>query len=287
MSITNSSMLVDLHISVWGGQKLDKSVTDKTIEESGAIRGAGHFRKNLMAGTEKRKKISDLAAGIRNYHMNYTMPWADRGSRLLPTSLFFDYKDEMNRKETQFNNLVEEFLNEYELNKQTAKENLGSLFNEADYPTINELRSKFGFNLVFSPVPESGDFRVDMTDNELNVLKAQYEKSFEGRLAEAMKAPWERLHTVLTHLSTRLQEPELAEGEPTKRKLYHESMIENAYELTELLRSFNLTEDPKLEEARQDLVHAIEGVDILDIRESEDTRAKVKERVDAALERFW
>ena len=55
MSITSSSVLTELNISVWTGQKLDRSATDKVTSDNHAVRDAGQFKKNLMAGTSARK----------------------------------------------------------------------------------------------------------------------------------------------------------------------------------------------------------------------------------------
>jgi hypothetical protein len=106
-------MLVELNISVWTANKIDKDASRKVADDNHAAADSGHFRKNLMAGSTLRKDIADYAAGCRMWHSTRTMPWADRGPRLLPTSLFFDYKTEANARETYFNNKVSEFLIAY------------------------------------------------------------------------------------------------------------------------------------------------------------------------------
>jgi len=78
------------------------------------------------------------------------------------------------------------------------------LFNAEDYPTVDEVKDKFAFKYVFSPVPVVGDFRIDVAAEELAELSSKYEASFNDRLNDAMKDQWTRLHDVLTHISERL-----------------------------------------------------------------------------------
>ena len=87
MSISSSAVLVELNISVWTANKLDKGATDSVLASNSASKDSAQVRKNLMAGTDKRKKIADYAARARLYHNQTTLSWSDKGARLLPTIL--------------------------------------------------------------------------------------------------------------------------------------------------------------------------------------------------------
>ena len=174
MSITSSSMLVELNISVWTANKLDKGATDNVTNNAHAVKNAAQVRKNLMAGTHQRKEIADLAAACRLWHNTKTLPWADKGARLLPTSLFLDYKQEANSRRDAFHRKVDQFVQDYPALVQTSHNYLGNLFDASDYPTADEVRSKFGFRMVFAPVPESGDFRLDLPAQEMDEVRRGY-----------------------------------------------------------------------------------------------------------------
>lgn len=281
MSITNSSVLVELNISVWTASKLDRETTEDVRSANHADRDAVQVRKNLMAGTNLRKEISDYAAGCRLWHNTRTLPWADKGARLLPTSLFMDYKSEANVRRDAYNRLVDNFLLEYPQLIQTRAQHLGALFRASDYPSVDEVRSKFGFRLVFSPVPESGDFRLDVPQHDMDQLREEYEENFKDRLADAMREPWDRLHKLLTGMSEKLVES----GDDVKKR-YHDTFITNAEQLCDLLAHLNVTKDPKLEQARRQLELTITGLDMEDIKESASTRADVKGRLDAILKQY-
>lgn len=284
MSITSSAVLVEMNISVWTANKLDKGETEKVTVGNSAVRDAAQVRKNLMAGTSKRKEIADYVAGCRLWHNTRTLPWADKGARLLPTSLFMDYKAEANVRRDTYNKMVDDFIAAYPNLVQTAQNYLGRLFKAEDYPSIEEVRSKFGFRLVFSPVPESNDFRLAVAEQDLQDLRDQYEASFQDRLTDAMREPWDRLHKLLSGMSEKLTDK--ADEDEQKKTRYHDTLITNATSLCGLLTHLNVSNDPKLEEARRQLEQTMIGADIDSIKESAEVRASMKTKVDAILSKF-
>jgi hypothetical protein len=283
MSISSSAVLVELNISVWTANKLDKGATEAVLSNNSASKDSAQVRKNLMAGTDKRKKISDYAAKARLYHNQTTLSWSDKGARLLPTSLFMDYKQNMNVYQQNMNTMIEDFYANYADLIDLAKHHMGDLFNPYDYPSIEELRNKFGFRLVFSPLPEGGDFRLDIPKADMDELGQQYESAFNDRLKDAMREPWEKLHKTLIHISEKLTD---IEGDDETKKRYHDTLITNAQELCGLLTHLNVTKDPLLENARRSLELTMLGVDIEAIKESPDVRSSVKAKVDDILSKF-
>jgi len=278
MSITSSAMLVEMNISVWTAQTTDKTVSAKVAADNNAAADAGLYKKNLMAGTTGRKAIADYAAGCRNWHNARTLPWSDRGARLLPTSLFFDYKGEANLRRDQFNQMVERFIDNYPAHVAAAQARAGALFNPADYPSADEVYKKFGFRLVFSPVPEAGDFRVDLPNKELQEMQASYQAAFDDRLADAMREPWAKMHDMLTKMSEKLA--------LTEKTRWYDSFVGNAQEMCQMLTHLNVTNDPKLERARRDLEEAMFGLDIDDFKEDELIRSQVKGKLDVILKQY-
>ena len=286
MSISSSAVLASLNISVWPASKLDREVTDQVNSNANASINAGKFMKDLFAGTSLRKDIEKFAAHCRVKHLRYTLPWADKGDRLLPTSLFMEYKQFINDANLKFDQLCDNFFIAYPQLLADAPLNLGSLYKADDYPTLEEVRNRFGFNYVISPLPEAGDFRLDVGNAELEELKHKYASDYDLRLADAMREPWERLHTVLENMSTKLTDDPASEGDDKPKKRYHETLVTNATDLCALLTKLNVTGDPKLEEARKQLELTMLGADIEAIKESPAIRESMKSKVDAILGKF-
>ena len=282
MSITARALLVEHSISVWTANKLDKNATDVVISQNYAADKAAQVRKNLMAGSSQRKDIADFAAGCRLWHNVKTLPWMDRGARLLPTSLFMEYKSEANKRRQQFHDMVDQFLEDYPTLVTTASNYMGSLFDPSDYPSVGEVESKFGYRLVFSPVPEAGDFRLDVAANDLKEMQQSYERSYNDRINEAMKDTWQRLHKQLTSMSEKLADNK----DDSVKKRYHDSLITNAQELCGMLTHLNITKDPELEKARKQLELTLLGANMDTLKESSQARGEMKTKLDNILGQF-
>lgn len=281
MAISASAVLVELNISVWPASKVDRETTEQTNAQAGAVRDASQTRKNLFAGTSVRKEIENFAAKVRLFHNRHTLPWADKGERLLPTKLFMDYKQHMNSYETQFHMMCDAFFNNYPALVAAAPTNLGKLYKPEDYPSLGEVKSKFAFRRTVKPVPESGDFRLDVPAEDLVELRAMFDQQQREKLAEAVREPWERLHAQLVTISEKM-----TEGGGDAKKRYHDSLISNPLELCALLTKLNITNDPKLEEARKQLEVTMRGTNLEELKEDSVARSDLKSKVDAIINKF-
>ena len=281
MAINSSAVLVELNISVWPASKIDREVTDQINSQAGAVRDATQTKKNLFAGTSLRKNIERYAAKVRLYHNQHTLPWADKGERLLPTMLFMDYKQQMNKYETEFNDLCNQFFDNYSDLVQEAQANLSKLFDANDYPPLEDVKLKFGFRRTVKPVPASGDFRLDVPAEDMDELRSEFEMQQQEKLAEAVREPWERLHAQLVSISEKM-----TDADDDTKKRYHDSFITNPLELCSLLSKLNITNDPKLEEARRQLEITMTGANLESLKEDADARSELKSKVDAILGKF-
>ena len=282
MSISASAVLVELNISVWPASKIDREVTDKVNTDASAVRGASQTKKNLFAGTSLRKDIEKFAARVRLYHNQHTLPWADKGERMLPTKLFMEYKQTMNGYEQTFNMMCNNFFIEYPRLVAEAPNALQGLYKAEDYPELTDVRLKFGFRRTVKPVPEAGDFRLDIPAYDLEETRAEFMAQQDRKLADAMREPWERLHKVLLGVSEKLTDVEGDDG----KKRYHDTLLTNPLELCSLLTKLNITNDPKLEEARRQVEVAMLNADMESIKEDADTRSELKSKVDAIISKF-
>jgi hypothetical protein len=279
--IATSAMLIELSISCWTARKLDKRVSQEVDVEKGAKARAGNYNKNLLAGTHKLDNIVKFAAGVRAWHNANTLPWSDNGLRLLPMDHFLAYKERLSDYEQEYNALVQDFLQSYPDLVSAAAFQLGNLFDRTEYPEAENIAHKFRFNYVFSPVPSAGDFRIDINEQAKAELTENFNQHFDARVKGAMKEAWSRLHDCLTHMSERLEDAGEAE-----RKVFRDSLVGNAVELVDMLKVLNVTKDPDLERARQQLPQTITGVEAKDLRESAEIRKDVRAQVTDILNKF-
>ena len=280
MSISASAVLVELNISVWPASKLDRDTTAQVNTDASAVVDAARVHKNLFAGTSLRKEIENFAAKVRLYHNQRTLPWADKGERMLPTALFMEYKQTMNAYEQTFDAMCSSFFHAYPELVKDAPTHLGKMYKAEDYPELEDVKLKFGFRRTVKPVPEAGDFRLDIPANDLEEMRADFTAQQDSKLADAMREPWERLHEMLVGMSKKLDDTSGG------KKRYHDTLVSNPLELCSLLTKMNITNDPKLEEARKELELTMLGTDIDAIKDSEQHRTEVKAKVDAIIKKF-
>lgn len=272
--IQNSAVLVDLNIGTWTARKADKKVSAEIDSAKNTKARAGNYNKNLMAGTQALDKVNALVTSLRMWHYSQTLPWSDNGQRLLPMSNFFNYKAEFGTKQQELQTACDAFYAQYPTLVSAMALTLGDLFNAADYPPIEAIKAKNYCKLVFSPVPDAGDFRVDIPEQ----YKAELEQLSQDRINTATRDLWDRMHKCLTHMSSKLAGDD--------KQIFRDSLIENATELCSVLTTLNVTNDPKLEQARQELEKTIVGLSANDLRKDNALRLATKSRVDEILSMF-
>lgn len=280
-SLSSSAMLVELNISVWTARKLDKKVSNDVDISNATQTKAGNYHKNLLAGDDSLAAIGKLASLIRTYHMGITSPWNDSGQRLLTMHYFLTYKKEMARLEKEYWDLVNQFLPAYSTKISAAAFQLGTLFNRDEYPEVDKVQEKFGLSVKYTPVPESGDFRVDIGNEGMEELKAQYEEMYASNVGKVTQDAWDRLYKVLNQLSFGLRTNE----DGTKGKIY-ESVLDNASDLCEILQHLNVSGDTQLEAMRSRLQDSLCGIEVEDIKKSDYVRGTLKQDVDSLLDKF-
>jgi len=280
--IETSAMLVELSISCWTARKLDKRVSQEVDTTSGAKSRAGNYNKNLLAGTQKLDNIVKFAANARAWHNINTLPWSDNGLRLLPVENFLRYKERLSELEQEYNTLIQDFLTSYPNLVDAAAFQLGTLFDRSEYPEAEDITGKFRFRYTFSPVPTAGDWRINIGQQARNELEVQCNNAIEERVKGAMKEAWSRLHECLSHVSERLEDS----GQETKKKIFRDSLVDNAHELIDMLKVLNVTKDPELERARALMAQTFTGLEATDLRDSEVVRRDVKANVDSILSKF-
>ena len=277
-TVSSSAMLVELGISSWTARKKDRGATADLLNSKHASKAAGAFNKNLLADCEELTAIQKFASNVRSMHYNMTIPWSDSGLRLLPTAKYFDYHKQMTQLQAEFDRLVQKFLEAYDWEVAQVHAKLGDLFNRDEYPTSESVRSKFAFRVSYLPVPEAGDWRVEMESDAQRVLREQYETFYNAQMEKAMRDLWERLHEHLSRLIN-----QLGVDETGKKGKVFDSTIENVRSLADMLGHCNYTNDPMLDLAQRKLVSALAGVCKDDVVKNDGFRDSLRNDMQEAL----
>jgi len=277
-SISSAAMLVELNISMWTGRKLDREVSDEIDAQKQATTRAGNYHKKLFPDEPKFEAIGKSMGVLRTFHYAKTMPWSDSGPRLLTTPMYFDYNSYMSNEMMKFYDLVEECAKDLPNMIARAQTKLGAMFKADNYPDVEEFKSKFGVSLKYLPVPEVGDFRVNVGNEALQYLNDSYSMYYKEQLDKAYSDVWERTHEALKSMSEKLA------GE--QKQIFRDSLVGNVREMIDLLDKFNITGDPKMKQAKVQIEAVLSGVTPDGLREDNAFRQDVKGKVDDLLKQF-
>ncbi len=284
-NIDTCAMLAEFNASVWTARKLDKGATEEvvTAKRAGA-KDAARVNKHLLAGRNELEVIQSMIGRARQYVYDNTLPWSDSGLRLLPTINFEKFATKMNELEEEFTDLVKIFVAVYPSLITAQAMALGDMFKRDDYPTANEIMTKFSFRVNYMPVPTAGDFRIDVGNAAMDDIKAKLQRLADERVEQAMADVRKRLGDHLKRMSDRLTTDYVA-GEAKPRK-FHDSLVEGALELCDMTKALNVTGVTDLESTRSQLEQLLCNVTPTELRKNAAVRDDVKKNVDAILDKF-
>lgn len=275
-SISSAAVLIDLSISVWTGRKKDKRASDEITAQKQAAKDVASVSKKLLGDCEKLTAIQKFAGNVRNAHYAMTTPWSDLGLRLCPTSKYINgYELAMSEYQQEFHVLVDAFIKEYDWEVQNVQLKLGGLWVPDEYPTAQALREKFRFRYAAMPVPEAGDWRLDVGAEAAQVLREQYEKFYGDQFKNAMGDVWRRTYDALNRMSEKLDY-----SDKEDKKIFRDTLVTNVHDMITMLQEFNITKDPIMHKAAVDLERALSGVTAEALREDAHLRAQTKQQVD-------
>ena len=278
--LPSKALLVNVSIAQWSGRKHDKKVTREVEEAHNAQSGeAGRFNK-MLTSKDFLAATSKAAGAARLFLYENTLPWGDNGDRLLPSANYFDFVKGMTKYENGFNTAVTEAEDKFEEMITEAQTRLNGLFNAADYPNKVEFRSKFSLKVCFMAIPETKDFRVDLTEMEVNVLKQSIETEMSNRLTASVSNIWERIKEQLEHMKNRLTEVN-DKNEPV---IFRNSLFDNLKDLVDLLPKLNVTNSPAINDICNEMQSLI--IDPEKVRTSAQVRSRKAEEVNDILNKF-
>lgn len=277
-SIGSSAMLCELKISCWTGRKKDKSASASVTRQSYADNGTASVNKKLLGNCDELTAIQKFVTNARNIHYSMTMPWSDMGMRLLPTAQYFKYHEQITELQNEFDSMVDTFCSNYTWEVSRAQARIGSLFRADDYPSEASIRDKFAFTISYIPLPDSGDFRVDVGNDQRDVLESHYSDYYNKQLGSAMQDVWDRTYKALSNMSERLDY-----GGGDKKKVFRDSLVENVLDMVELLNVCNVTGDSQMSAMALKLDDALRGVTPDGLRNNETFRVETKRAVDDAI----
>lgn len=221
-------------------QKDDKATHD--AERANNAHGAGQFRKDLYP-KQLIAPINAVEASVRAYIDSTTYPWA-RGEFLLPTSRFMTFMDRIAKYETEFNQTVTAFLNNWSNVMLQAQQAQGALFDPNAYPDLSTLRNEFRFRVSLRPVTDTNDFRVRLSEEQMAMLRERVEAEVAENYNRTLQEPLRRLREHIERLREVALKPDRTVvdkktgAQDVRPPVFRDSVVDNIIDEIKLLREF-------------------------------------------------
>lgn len=243
MNIQNKAVLVALTVKAPTGNKKDKAATAVVVSEFDTAQNAGNFSKSLYG--DELKEYGTVRSRLKEWFASATLPWGEDGVRILPTAKILEAREKLQAFEGLLLGETNKIMDAYSEIRAQAKDRLGGLFSESDYPDEEKLRAKFGMEVRYYPLPQEGDFRVDLGEAEKQAMETELKKALKETMDQGLKDLWGRLHERVS---------KMAEILGREKGSLKDDYISRTYDLCQSLKDLNLWQDQKL----SDMVKVVE-----------------------------
>ena len=213
------------------------------------------------------RAVAAVRSEASSYWRTVTLPFPEAGVRLLPQNSLGQFASTMGTCRDRLQEAARELASQYDQMKSEAERRLGTLFNQADYPsTLDGL-----FDMEWSVVPiEPPQYLVALNPEVFQQEQARVRERFESAVELAEQGFATELQRLTAHLAERLTG--LHDGQP---KVFRDSAVENLREFFERFRRLNIRSSPELDALVEQAQQTIMGVEPQTLRDSNRLRQMV------------
>lgn len=231
-------VLVHLHFSKPQQQKLDRKAT-KDAEDANGARGAIKASRYLYP-----KKFFDPILQVENQAREWlrsrTVELGDTGLYLLDVRTAMEAMQVLSEFETKRKQEVAVFGQNLGTILAEAQAQQGALFDPSVYPSVSEVTSQFTMSFTMLPMGELNGLANTLSQLESDIaetVKEHTEKSMREALAATVTEPLRRLvDSTLNSFNKMIRDD----------SRIHNSVFEDLDEITRLMPSLNVADNPKL-----------------------------------------
>ena len=291
-TLSENATLVRLTTKHPSGIKSDKDLKEGLAIDQKANNDSLHVAKYIF-GKETNKYFRRIINQFRNnYFYPLTVPWDDNtsdfegkvlsGWRLCPNQELDRLMDKVNDAKVDFDKEVKAFLDNYDNLIEANKHKLGDAFKLSDYPTKDEIKTKFRFDFELGTVPQfnSKDIRLNVSEKLRKKIESDALKRATKNVEAITRTTVETLLESVEHLADKLKsyDPKTKGG-----GFFKNSTFDKLRQFLDTLPSINndiLGNDKMIAEAHQKLVGVFAKINDVDsLREDDDYTAKKRKQL--------
>jgi hypothetical protein len=266
---------VRLSISWFGVRKTlsaaQKNQAADSFGAEGKFLSAG--KKLLDTSHPSFKAVTAVRTRITAYFTGVTLPYPEPGIRLIRQNDVQTFDVQLTTLRAELDEAVDQLDDCYSELKEAARDRLGSLFNEGDYPA--SLQGLFGVEYDFPSVEPPEYLRQlnpELYEQECQRVTARFDEAVQ--LAEA--AFTDELAKLVSHLCERL-----SGNDDNKPKIFRDSAVDNLSEFFERFRTLNIGSNEQLDGLVDQVQGVVRGVKPQQLRDQQSLRQHVATELSA------
>ncbi len=242
-----------------------KAQAAETFGAEGEFLSAG--KKLLDTKHPAFKAVTGVRSRIVSLWKGMSLPYPEPGIRLIRQDQIDTFTEQLTSLKEELGEAVGRLDEHYAELKSVARDQLGSLFNSADYP--ESLRGMFQVTWDF-PSVEPPDYLRQLNPDVYRQECERVASRFDEAVQMAEAAFIEELQGLVSHLTERLSGR--SDGKP---KVFRDSAIENLTDFFARFRHLNLRNNEQLDELVVQCQQAVQGVEPQTLRDNNVLRQSV------------
>jgi len=215
VDIRSRALLVIVNVKEWSAQVTAEDLRDQLVFDNG-IQDAELIRatKSVLP-KESLAKLRTAANKITSTFKRWSMPWGNVWStRILAATAYPDARKEIMDAITEYDALVISELesigasgqSRYAEAKERAKTLLGGAYRETDYPTLDQVKTRFRASFRTMSIPDGADIRVDLSRDIIDQIRAEEKQFAQDAVTAAMDTLYDEMAAMIERLTAALDE---------------------------------------------------------------------------------
>lgn len=280
-NLSERAMLTYLRICRWNGSRQNADVAAELCRDKGAEDDAATVVINYVP-REKLRTLKKKASRVHHVWTKWSRPWMDGGTRIISNHNLSLFRKELDEAIAAYDAEAQRWIaEEYPTILEQMPARLASLLDGRQMPTASELLSRFRIVSRMFPVPSQKaleDFRLEGEGSEevKKQMLADLNQGLKEQTFAAMTEVWDEFRTLVGRVQDRLSDPE---------NKFKDSLIENLRAFCERLPSDNFSDDPRLEQIRQEVIKSLD-VDPQDLRDNPMFRKGIAKKAAVIAEKI-
>jgi|TARA_R110002020_G_scaffold128335_9_gene287644 hypothetical protein len=229
-----------LNLSKWEGKRVERKIDGDVVAKYNSVRGKTRTTKELVSKKSEPTYGAAMRASraIYDFWVASTTEWIGRGRRALNGVKFLEVSTKVEELVGQLDSAVDALVAEWPAIVERQREELGALFDEAQYPTAEEIRGEFSATIKYMPIAPADAIALDLDEEAMAKFQASAEAHIREAIAISVGDVYKRLKEPLAKMVATLRDPSAT---------FKDTLTANITDVCDAMPTLNMFGDARLD----------------------------------------